>query len=332
MPKISIIVPVYNTEKYLRPCLDSIKAQTFGDFEAILVDDGSKDQSGAICDEYADFDPRFVVIHKQNEGVSKARITAFEHSKGSLITFIDSDDYVSEDFLEKMHGLITSNKCDFVCCYENDVNNGVVTPTKRTVPPGIYNEEGIRTLLVNYSLFDKTTRFAGLPMMLCTKMFQRNKLKDALYESVDFWYGEDLITTLSIMYKAVRIGIIDEHLYYYVHYDSQVTRKFRTDYFDAYCKLWKKEQEIDTENLLSEQMSYRIWKYSIRLTNQARRHFPETRDYVSYVSSIFDNSIVRKYVFKHNIFDVYGSLRVKIKYYLLKFRLYYLFTLLSNKK
>lgn len=94
-PLISIIVPVYNVEPYIRKCLDSILSQTYTNWEAILVDDGSTDQSGAICDEYAKKDARFVVVHKQNEGVAKARITAFEHSKGELITFIDSDDYVS---------------------------------------------------------------------------------------------------------------------------------------------------------------------------------------------------------------------------------------------
>ena len=93
-PLISIIVPVYNVEPYIRKCLDSILSQTYYNWEAILVDDGSTDQSGAICDEYAKKDARFVVVHKQNEGVAKARITAFEHSRGQLITFIDADDYV----------------------------------------------------------------------------------------------------------------------------------------------------------------------------------------------------------------------------------------------
>ena len=98
-PKVSIIVPVYNTEKYLRPCLDSIQAQTFTDFEAILVDDGSTDSSGIICDEYAAQDSRFVVVHKKNEGVAKARDYGFNKSIGEYVTFVDSDDYISLNYV-----------------------------------------------------------------------------------------------------------------------------------------------------------------------------------------------------------------------------------------
>ena len=125
-PKVSIIVPVYNTEKYLRPCLDSIQAQTFTDFEAILVDDGSTDRSGGICDEYATKDSRFVVVHKKNEGVAKARITAFEHSRGELITFIDSDDYVSPDYLYSLYKPAIDNNADIVSCNNLFVINGKV--------------------------------------------------------------------------------------------------------------------------------------------------------------------------------------------------------------
>ncbi len=98
-PKISIIVPVYNVEQYLLRCIDSILAQTFTDFEVLLVDDGSKDRSGAICDEYAAKDRRVRVFHKPNGGVSSARNVGLENARGEWIGFVDSDDYVKEDFL-----------------------------------------------------------------------------------------------------------------------------------------------------------------------------------------------------------------------------------------
>ena len=126
MPKVSIIVPVYNGEKFLCRCLDSITAQTFTDFEAVLIDDGSTDQSGNICDEYAAKDRRIVVVHKQNEGVAKARITAFEHCKGELITFIDADDYVAPDYLQKLSKPIIEDDADIVSC-EYYILNGSKT-------------------------------------------------------------------------------------------------------------------------------------------------------------------------------------------------------------
>ena len=93
-PLISIIVPVYNVEDYIRPCLDSILAQTYTNFEAILVDDGSKDGSGSVCDEYAEKDSRFIVVHKENGGVSSARNKGLEIAKGEYIAFVDSDDWI----------------------------------------------------------------------------------------------------------------------------------------------------------------------------------------------------------------------------------------------
>ena len=100
MPKISVIVPVYKVEPYLHECVDSILAQTFTDFELILVDDGSSDNCGKICDEYAAKDSRIRVIHQENRGVSAARNAALDAAKGEFIAFIDSDDVVNVYYLE----------------------------------------------------------------------------------------------------------------------------------------------------------------------------------------------------------------------------------------
>ena len=94
MPKISVIVPVYNTEKYLHRCIDSVLAQTFTDWELLLIDDGSKDTSGSICDKYAAKDKRIRVFHKENGGVSSARNLGRDYAQGEWVTFVDSDDYI----------------------------------------------------------------------------------------------------------------------------------------------------------------------------------------------------------------------------------------------
>lgn len=102
MSKISVIIPVYNTEKYLRRCIDSVLAQTYQDFELLLIDDGSKDSSGAICDEYAEKDSRVRVFHKENGRVSSARNVGLDNARGEWVTFVDSDDWISKDYLEEM--------------------------------------------------------------------------------------------------------------------------------------------------------------------------------------------------------------------------------------
>ncbi len=111
-PKISIIVPVYNVEDYLRECLDSIKAQTFTNWECIIVDDGSQDACPAICDEYSSKDSRFKTIHKPNGGLSSARNAGIRASEGELIGFIDSDDWIEPEMFQLLYNLITQNNAD----------------------------------------------------------------------------------------------------------------------------------------------------------------------------------------------------------------------------
>ena len=113
MPKISVFVPVYNTEKYLRQCIDSILAQTFTDFELLLINDGSTDGSGAICDEYAQKDSRVRVFHQENGGVSSARNLGLNNVRGEWISFVDSDDWVKKNFLDKL--IVNSENVDLVC-------------------------------------------------------------------------------------------------------------------------------------------------------------------------------------------------------------------------
>ncbi|MBQ0075461.1 MAG: glycosyltransferase family 2 protein [Prevotella sp.] len=135
---VSIIVPLYNAEKYLRKCLDSIIGQTFEDWELILVDDGSKDASGNICDEYSQKDSRIKVFHKPNGGVSSARNVGIEHTCGDWITFVDADDWLDECFLENILD-VPFNDADFIIGgntmvgHRNEVNKYCKNPIKRNI-------------------------------------------------------------------------------------------------------------------------------------------------------------------------------------------------------
>ena len=113
-PTISVIIPVYNTEQYLHRCIDSVLAQTYQDFELFLIDDGSKDSSGAICDEYASQDTRVRVFHKENGGVSSARNMGLDHARGEWITFVDADDWMADDMLQQMLDTADAEGADVV--------------------------------------------------------------------------------------------------------------------------------------------------------------------------------------------------------------------------
>ena len=134
MPQISIIVPVYKVEQYLRRCVDSILAQTFADFELILVDDGSPDNSGAICDEYAAKDPRITVIHQENGGLSAARNAAidwvFTNSDSQWLTFIDSDDWIHAEYLARLLNAAVENQVSISAC-----NFEITTGDNPAIPP-----------------------------------------------------------------------------------------------------------------------------------------------------------------------------------------------------
>ena len=115
-PKISIVVPVYNVEEYLRKCIDSILSQKFKEFELILVNDGSEDESGVICNEYVIKDDRVKVIHKSNGGLSSARNAGIDLSRCDYIGFVDSDDWIDDDMFEKLYFAIEKEKCDMAIC------------------------------------------------------------------------------------------------------------------------------------------------------------------------------------------------------------------------
>ena len=136
-PLISIIVPVYNVEAYLAKCVDSILAQTYTNLEIILVNDGSSDGCGRICDEYAKQDKRIKVIHKQNGGLSDARNVAIDVATGEFITFIDSDDYVTDDYIMTLYSLIEKYECKVSIALYNTFVEG----SKPKVVNRVYRED-----------------------------------------------------------------------------------------------------------------------------------------------------------------------------------------------
>ena len=238
-PTISIIVPVYNVEKYIRPCLDSIIVQTFTDWECILVDDGSKDNSGKICDEYADHDVRFSVIHKKNEGVSIARQTGLDHSKGIYVIHADPDDWVEKDWLMKLHTKIEEEHADMVIC---DFERIFIDKTVRYVqkPTSFDNNEILQDLLEE-----------KLWGPCWNKLIRRNCFEQfhiSFHPEMNLW--EDLYVTCMLIANGIKVTYIPEVLY---HYDSSINENsivmHRTDDQIRSCMIF-----IDTvSKMLSSQ-------------------------------------------------------------------------------
>ena len=253
-PKISIIVPVYNTEKFLRPCLDSILAQTHKDFEVILVDDGSKDQSGVICDEYSQRDPRFVVVHKQNEGIAKARITGFEHSQGEMITFIDSDDYVSPEYLEKLSKPIFEDDADMAVCWYYAVKASTNTVKPKKTTSGVFEGEEIKRFIKERFFLDRSLgRWEfGIPIVIWGKMIKRKYLMKGLTDGVGLWYGEDSVALFSMLYRINKLAIIPDALYYNMRYDGQTSQRYNYSLWESIIEKFNRYRQLDTRHLAEE--------------------------------------------------------------------------------
>ena len=159
--RISVIVPVYNGEKYLPICMKSLLEQTYRDLEILLVDDGSKDGSGALCDAYAAKDPRVRVIHQENQGVSGARNTGLDHATGAYVTFVDGDDYVEADYLERLHRNLVSHGVDFSCCSYTEIISGDVP---RMEIPFVAEARVIRDQAVFLKIWSDPEKLTGAPV------------------------------------------------------------------------------------------------------------------------------------------------------------------------
>ena len=262
-PTVSIIVPVYNVEKYLSKCLDSILAQTYTDFEAILVDDGSTDQSGKICDEYVGKDDRFCVLHHTNEGVAKARLTGFDMSKGNFIAFIDSDDYVTENYLEKLMEPVLKDDVDMVSCQNMNVMGNEIKPIIRPIK-GIFNKDGIKAILSKNFLWDESTEGAGMTIFLWSKLIRRQFVREALEAGNGLWWGEDQIAVFHLLQHINSLVVLSDCLYCYVKHEGQVTSMYKTQLWYQQFAAWKRYKELDENNYLRLQLPARTWKFTFK--------------------------------------------------------------------
>ncbi len=217
MPKISVIVPVYKVEKYIHRCVDSILNQTFRDFELILVDDGSPDNCGAICDEYAQKDGRVVVIHQENGGLSAARNVgidwAFANSESQWLAFVDSDDWVHPQFLEllytsaeKLHTKIATYIVKKVDCYSGfkRIDNPALLAKK---PEEVYiYQEGC----------------CGGPFA-CAYLYCKDLFAEIRYPMGKVW--EDRATTYKLLFRTSEVSVVEEELYFYFYNPDGISKK-----------------------------------------------------------------------------------------------------------
>ncbi len=257
MPEISVVVPVYKVEKFLKRCVDSILAQSFYDFELILVDDGSPDSCGAMCDEYAEKDNRIKVIHKENGGLSSARNAGLDIAKGDWVTFIDSDDWIHKDYLLYLYNAaVESGKLISAA--------GVIDVQEYTddndAEYGYHFEKAADSLYIGNDFLSYA----------CAKLYKKEIWLD--FRFVNGQLMEDFYTIPEVILQETSITVLNENLYYYYRANTEsITNskrnsfKFYNDHCSGYEKnigLFKKyKDEEHMTDLIRRYFNYNLWTY-----------------------------------------------------------------------
>lgn len=256
---VSIIVPVYNVEKYIVACITSIQTQTYENLEIILVDDGTPDNSGKICDEFAQKDERIKVIHKTNGGLSSARNAGLDIATGDYIMFVDSDDYLSDNAVELLVRDSQKYDADFVQFF---LFHTSCTEYSMKHTDENYNVELITDIRQMYWKMFKT---AGSGESACSKLYKKK-----LFDGLRFKEGiihEDVYFALSMIQKAKRALYLDASPYYYiVHPNSIITSSFTKKNLDS---IWVLEARVREFNRLgfTDLENYAKEKHFFKLVN-----------------------------------------------------------------
>lgn len=208
---ISIIVPVYNTEKYLDQCIQSVLAQTYTNWELLLIDDGSTDSSGAICDKYAAEDSRIRVFHKINEGISTTRNYGISHILGEYVIHVDSDDWIEPEMLQDMHRAIRDSKADMVICDYYEEYHSTQTIRRIEQRP---SDNDAQTVLMEM--------FQHLHGSCCNKL-----IRSRCYKEFDLQYphdlnmGEDLYAMVTLLQHPIKITYLAQAYYHYIKDENE---------------------------------------------------------------------------------------------------------------
>lgn len=284
MPKISVILPVYNGEKYLNECIDSVLNQTFTNFELIIVDDGSHDKTAQICDTYVAADNRVHVIYQENAGLISARKRGLQEVKGRYVSFIDADDWWDKEFLQTFADEIAMADYDLIAsgCIQEYEDKKV--HKLNNIPCGKYiDSKQMKLICAKMLHFSGFFNFGILPYMW-NKLFKTELLKIA-YEQIDLKIndGEDVATVMPYIAIAQSVSIIDTCQYHYRMHSKQMTANKGIDFYENVSRLYinLKERMKDKSCYgfflpqLDQYMRYMIWLGSPESFPQGRKYlFP----------------------------------------------------------
>lgn len=301
MVKVSVIVPIYNAEKYLRQCIDSVVNQTLKDIEIILIDDGSTDGSAEICKEYL-FDSRVSYYHKENEGLAAARDDGMQRASGEYIGFVDSDDWLEPDMYEKMYNAAKSNDSDvvFCNCIENE-NGHRFTPE---MPSGPYDRKKILGDILGRSLayIDKNGSKRAIRWSNCLRIYKLQTLKE---NGITFGRGFRRSQDLQLTYEAMLVAqnfyyLGNEHLYHNRVVEDSLSRGYTKNMWQLYVPLIERlyrDTEAFRESDLMPQMHLRNFFFVTEcIDNEFKPLCPNNREKsIELITEIINHTLCERF-------------------------------------
>lgn len=245
MPKVSIIVPVYKVEPYLKRCVDSLTNQTLKDIEIILVDDGSPDNCPKICDGFAKQDSRIKVIHKQNGGLSSARNAGIAVSTGDYLGYIDSDDYAEPDMFERLYNCAVQQNVDFVMADYYRLCDGIKKEKSLDIRAGLYTKQDIINEIFPMLIMRESVDFGPL-LSVWHCLYKTDFIKsNNLYFDEDVKWSEDCIYSAILGYFADSFYYLKgECVYNYIQNSGSISTSYKPLSWQVYCLMNKKLREF----------------------------------------------------------------------------------------
>lgn len=329
--KVSIIVPVYNVEMYLKRCIDSLLCQTYHNIEIILVDDGSTDNSQILCDEIVNQNSIVKVIHKENGGLASARLAGFKISSGEYVLFVDSDDYIAVDMVEKLVLSAESMCADLTICGYYTVNNGVTH--KNTIPFNtelILKREDIERMYV-CPLIGPLKEEGALPGFLWIRLLRKSLIQESFFCSERVYYKEDHVFDLLYSDNVKRIAIVNEPLYYYCYNSESLSNRYRTNKWQMYRNLFTFYQRFAKErNLVVYQRISNALAGAVLATVDNAVLRGSYKKFYKEVNELTDDPLFQSYLHKKPLSQVAFSQAMILL--LLKFRMYRILYLIRKKR
>ena len=303
----SIIVPVYNIEKYLRACLESIKSQTFSDFEVIMIDDGSTDDSPNICDEYAVNDSRFTVTHKMNGGVVSARKTAARLASGDYVVTVDGDDYIEKNLLENLYREISTYNPEYVAYGYREVDEAGQVNFERfnDINEGYYTKQELDKLREGF-MYDRNKpgiNGGNLIFSLWTKAIERSIYVESQMKVDDkVEKGDDLVVNIYALSRANSVLVSKISGYYYRQQPGSITHRFSID--DIYKQAIFKNEIYKASEFTKNEITNQTRVCAFYTTYERLAHL------VSPASTFADYFKVIKEIDKYDLFDSLKSAKI----------------------